>query len=98
MWYFSWVLGLGLACSFAILNAMWLEVMAPDEGLPWGWIGAAIGVLALGGAGAYAVVRRRKAPPAAVGTPGLFETLKVRFAARTKAPKADNDAAEPTLE
>lgn len=34
MWYFSWVLGLGLACSFAILNAMWLEVMAPDEGLP----------------------------------------------------------------
>ena len=70
----------------------------PDEGLPWGWIGAAIGVLALGGAGAYAVVRRRKAPPAAVGTPGLFETLKVRFAARTKAPKADNDAAEPTLE
>ena len=28
MWYFSWVLGLGLACSFAILNAMWLEVRA----------------------------------------------------------------------
>ncbi len=27
MWYFSWVLGLGLACAFAILNAMWLEVM-----------------------------------------------------------------------
>lgn len=39
----------------------------PDERLPWGWIGAAIGVLALGGAGAYAV-RRRKAPPAAGGT------------------------------
>ena len=36
----------------------------PDESLPWGWIGAAIGVLALGGAGAYAV-RRRNAPPAA---------------------------------
>ncbi len=38
MWYFSWVLGLGLACSFAVLNAMWLEVMddngrqsRPDE-------------------------------------------------------------------
>jgi cyd operon protein YbgT len=31
MWYFSWVLGLGLACSFAILNAMWLEVMADDK-------------------------------------------------------------------
>ena len=26
MWYFSWVLGLGLACCFAILNAMWLEI------------------------------------------------------------------------
>lgn len=25
MWYFSWVLGLGLACTFSILNAMWLE-------------------------------------------------------------------------
>jgi cyd operon protein YbgT len=31
MWYFSWVLGLGLACSFAVLNAMWLEVRADDE-------------------------------------------------------------------
>jgi cytochrome bd-I ubiquinol oxidase subunit X len=30
MWYFSWVLGLGLACTFAILNAMWFEVM--DDG------------------------------------------------------------------
>lgn len=28
MWYFSWVLGIGLACSFAILNAMWYEVRA----------------------------------------------------------------------
>lgn len=26
MWYFSWILGLGLACAFAILNAMWFEV------------------------------------------------------------------------
>jgi cyd operon protein YbgT len=26
MWYFSWVLGLGLACAFAVLNAMWLEL------------------------------------------------------------------------
>jgi cytochrome bd-I ubiquinol oxidase subunit X len=26
MWYFSWILGLGIACSFAILNAMWLEL------------------------------------------------------------------------
>ncbi|WP_082092408.1 cytochrome bd-I oxidase subunit CydX [Devosia epidermidihirudinis] len=26
MWYFSWILGLGLACSFGILNAMWFEL------------------------------------------------------------------------
>ncbi|MBS0520531.1 MAG: cytochrome bd-I oxidase subunit CydX [Proteobacteria bacterium] len=38
MWYFSWVLGLGLACTFAILNAMWLELdpkyAASPSGLP----------------------------------------------------------------
>jgi len=28
MWYFSWILGLGLASSFAILNAMWFELDA----------------------------------------------------------------------
>ena len=26
MRHFSWILGLGLACAFAILNAMWLEI------------------------------------------------------------------------
>lgn len=26
MWYFSWILGTGLACFFAILNAMWFEL------------------------------------------------------------------------
>ncbi len=26
MWYFSWILGTGFACFFAVLNAMWLEV------------------------------------------------------------------------
>lgn len=26
MWYFTWVLGVLLACSFGIINAMWLEV------------------------------------------------------------------------
>ena len=31
MWYFTWVLGLGLACSFAILNAMWLELDQPPN-------------------------------------------------------------------
>jgi len=25
MWYFSWILGVGLAMSFGIINAMWLE-------------------------------------------------------------------------
>jgi cyd operon protein YbgT len=25
MWYFSWVLGVGLALSFGIINVMWLE-------------------------------------------------------------------------
>jgi cytochrome bd-I ubiquinol oxidase subunit X len=31
MWYFSWVLGTGLACAFAILNAMWLEHEIAEE-------------------------------------------------------------------
>lgn len=26
MWYFTWVLGVGFACAFAVLNAMWLEM------------------------------------------------------------------------
>ncbi|MCH1919048.1 cytochrome bd-I oxidase subunit CydX [Shewanella sp. A3A] len=25
MWYFTWILGLLLACSFGIINALWLE-------------------------------------------------------------------------
>lgn len=28
MWYFTWILGLGLAAAFSILNAMWYEVLA----------------------------------------------------------------------
>jgi cyd operon protein YbgT len=28
MWYFTWILGIGLACAFAILNAMWYELHA----------------------------------------------------------------------
>lgn len=27
MWYFSWILGLPLAAGFAVLNAMWFELM-----------------------------------------------------------------------
>ncbi|MFX7140589.1 cytochrome bd-I oxidase subunit CydX [Acinetobacter baumannii] len=33
MWYFSWILGVGLAAAFAILNAMWLEVVDIDDRL-----------------------------------------------------------------
>ncbi|WP_109479323.1 cytochrome bd-I oxidase subunit CydX [Paraburkholderia sp. C35] len=25
MWYFSWILGIGLALAFGIINVMWLE-------------------------------------------------------------------------
>jgi cyd operon protein YbgT len=28
MWYFNRILGLGWACAFAILNAMWFELDA----------------------------------------------------------------------
>jgi len=31
MWYFSWMLGLGLALAFAILNAMWFELRADES-------------------------------------------------------------------
>ena len=31
MWYFSWVLGLGFAVMFAVLNAMWLEHRTDDD-------------------------------------------------------------------
>ncbi|ABR91750.1 cytochrome bd-I oxidase subunit CydX [Herminiimonas sp. KBW02] len=32
MWYFSWMLGLPLAAAFAVLNAMWYELM-DDEAI-----------------------------------------------------------------
>jgi cyd operon protein YbgT len=33
MWYFAWVLGLGLAVGFGILNGIWHEFHLPaDEG------------------------------------------------------------------
>lgn len=31
MWYFTWVLGLTLAASFAVLNAMWFELTEDDK-------------------------------------------------------------------
>ncbi len=32
MWYFAWMLGLPLAAAFAVLNAMWFELM--EQGGP----------------------------------------------------------------
>ena len=26
MWYFTWILGLGLALTFGIVNAIWYEI------------------------------------------------------------------------
>lgn len=33
MWYFTWILGIGVALAFGIINAMWLDAEAGfDEG------------------------------------------------------------------
>lgn len=32
MWYFSWLLGLGLALTFGVLNAIWYEMREEDAG------------------------------------------------------------------
>ena len=34
MWYFSWILGLGLALSFTVLNGMWHEARQPNRDDP----------------------------------------------------------------
>jgi len=38
MWYFSWMLGLGLAATVGILNALWYELRSvreqPEEQAP----------------------------------------------------------------
>jgi cytochrome bd-I ubiquinol oxidase subunit X len=31
MWYFSWLLGLGLALTFSVLNAIWYEVLEDNQ-------------------------------------------------------------------
>lgn len=31
MWYFSWLLGLPLAVCFAVLNAMWFEMVEGQD-------------------------------------------------------------------
>lgn len=30
MWYFAWILGLPLAAAFAVLNAMWYELIEDE--------------------------------------------------------------------
>ncbi|ACD14991.1 cytochrome bd-I oxidase subunit CydX [Paraburkholderia phytofirmans] len=32
MWYFSWILGIGVALAFGIINVMWLESRRPEDG------------------------------------------------------------------
>ncbi len=38
MWYFAWILGLGLAATVGILNALWYELRTvrdqPESGTP----------------------------------------------------------------
>jgi cytochrome bd-I ubiquinol oxidase subunit X len=36
MWYFSWILGLGFALAFGVLNAIWYEVGERDPRTPPG--------------------------------------------------------------
>ena len=31
MWYFTWILGLGLAMTFGILNAIWFEIREIEQ-------------------------------------------------------------------
>jgi cyd operon protein YbgT len=31
MWYFAWILGVGLALAFGIINVMWLEAEQLDN-------------------------------------------------------------------
>jgi cyd operon protein YbgT len=33
MWYFSWILGLGFALAFSVINAMWYEFSGRDIGI-----------------------------------------------------------------
>jgi len=31
MWYFSWILGLGLAITFGVLNAIWYDIVENER-------------------------------------------------------------------
>lgn len=51
MWYFSWILGVSLACSFGLLNAMWYELKSSAETVRAGESLVPIGGHPLGPAG-----------------------------------------------
>jgi cyd operon protein YbgT len=34
MWYFTWILGLGFALAFGVINAIWFEILEPDKPAP----------------------------------------------------------------
>lgn len=36
MWYFSWILGTGLALAFGVLNAIWYELIEQQPETPEG--------------------------------------------------------------
>ena len=67
--------------------------------MPWGWIGGAAALLALAGAGAAMLARRKRRsrnvdiPDA----PGLLDGLKQRFAARARPASAVVET-EPKLD
>jgi len=42
MWYFSWLLGLGLALAFGILNALWFEIVESNSAVTLAAAGAAL--------------------------------------------------------
>lgn len=35
MWYFSWILGTGLALACGVLNAMWYEMREEQQPAQW---------------------------------------------------------------
>jgi hypothetical protein len=81
------------------------KVTAEEGGAPWGWIAAGIAALAVIGGGSAFLLRRRGHKLAQAGNapdvPGMFDKLKQRFAARTRAeaPGATPEKiAEPSLD
>jgi cyd operon protein YbgT len=50
MWYFTWILGIGAALAFGIINVMWLESEYMTGELDESQIGERFGVDGSGGA------------------------------------------------